>query len=238
MRLGLPGAAAGRPASPFPAVGNLFWSSAPLECPLPTLRHPGYVFSQTWIFLRYRETTGEITAGLFFSRLRVSPHGHAFSLGRQGTQSWANEHPQPRGREMKGICAAEWKLYRSVLSSAICPFKLHCNTGRRSPTRARTSLPAAFLRPYSLSVFLFPCSPRLTQGWLRRRGGPGGCPRCCGPSFWSALRPVSRPGWRVRAISLRLAGWEPAEAEACARPSPRVPWSPRTCAPFPVLPES
>lgn len=164
MRLGPPGAAAARPVSPFPAVGNLCWSSAPLESPLPTPRHPGYVFSQTWIFFWYRETTREITAGLS-SCLPASPHRHAFTLGGRGTLSWANEHPQPQGREMKEISAAEWKLCSSVLSSAICPFKLHCNTGRISPTRARTSLPAAFLRPRSLSVFLF--SALLLLGWPR-----------------------------------------------------------------------
>lgn len=35
---------------------------------------PGYFFD-------IAETTGEITAGAFFSRLRVSPHGHALQFG-------------------------------------------------------------------------------------------------------------------------------------------------------------
>lgn len=143
---------------------------------------------------------------------------------------------------MKGIFAAEWKLCSQILSSAICPFKLHCNTGRVSQAREKTRLPAVFLRSCLLSIFL--CSPAscLAQGWLPRCSGPGGWPRYYGRSYWSALRPVSSPGWRVRATS--LGGGEeaspqrprPALALGCV---PRSLWKePRTfiCVPFPILP--
>lgn len=54
MRLGLPGAfaAAARATSPFPGSRELALILGPLlESPLSTPVHPGYVFSQTWIFL-------------------------------------------------------------------------------------------------------------------------------------------------------------------------------------------
>lgn len=54
MRLGLPGAfaAAARATSPFPRSRELALILGPrLESPLSSPVHPGYVFSQTWIFL-------------------------------------------------------------------------------------------------------------------------------------------------------------------------------------------
>lgn len=55
MRLGPPGAfatAAARTTSPFPSSRELVLILGPLiESPSSTPVHPGYVFSQTWIFL-------------------------------------------------------------------------------------------------------------------------------------------------------------------------------------------
>lgn len=139
---------------------------------------------------------------------------------------------------MKGISAAEWKLCSSVLSSAICPFKLHCFSGWISPTRARTSFSAVFLRPCSLSIFIF--SALLLLDWPRddfvAAVAPAGALAAVDRPAGQRCGRWVAPGGTTRPLPLRVAGEGACRGRGLHRPFatlPPIAWYLRA---FPVLP--
>lgn len=109
---------------------------------------------------------------------------------------------------MKGICAAEWKTL--PLGPLIChlSFQTALYGPEKSPRQERG--PAS--RPWRFSARTFRLSFSLLLsadlGDCRRRGGPRRVPSLLWTVLLVSAAAGSRPwGWRVRAISPRLAGW-------------------------------